>query len=326
MFFLIAAGATEIFDMPDLEIPHTLVINGNKIYVGGKSKVYIYKSPNHLEKIFGKQGEGPGEFREFFDLGLYITISPSNIIVSSNGKLSFFDLKANFLKEIKTGSGYSYTPVKDNFVAIRFSNDDGVLKRNIALVNNNRQVIKNLVKKNHWYQQGKKIDPVNVRNPRYCMMNNLVYAENAKSGEIYIFNAKGEKLGTALSEYPQVKVTAADQKEYHKYYKNHRYYKSNYAQLKHLIEFPKYYPPIKFFDCADDRIYVMSHLRIKGANEIYIFDKSGKFLRKLMVKMEDIVPQELLPLIRIANGKIYQLFEDADDEIWKLHITKIPIK
>jgi hypothetical protein len=68
----------------------------------------------------------------------------------------------------------------------------------------------------------------------------------------------------------------------------------------------------------------MTHVRTEGANEIYIFDETGKFLRKVFVKMKDIQLQEVNPLIRIANNKIYQLFESQDEEIWQLYVTHIP--
>ena len=45
-----------------------------------------------------------------------------------------------------------------------------------------------------------------------------------------------------------------------------------------------------------------------------------------MISMRDINPQELLPLIRIANGRIYQIFEDPDNEAWTLEVTEIPAK
>ena len=135
-------------------------------------------------------------------------------------------------------------------------------------------------------------------------MNENIYAEDPLSGEINIFNFDGKKIGMASGEYSQVKVMEKEQKEIHEYFKNHKYYKQDYHQLKHMIKFPKFFPPVKFFDCADNRIYVVSHLRKAGANEIFIFDKMGKFLKRTMLKMNDILSQEIFPLIRIANGKI----------------------
>ena len=139
--------ATNIYELPDLEFPHSIMVHGDNIYISGKSRVYIYQSPDRLKKIFGEKGEGPGEFKEFRDMGLTMNMVNNKIVVSSNGKISFFDNQANFIREIKSGTGHSYSPVKNNFVGIRYTAEEGIPCRSVALMDRNRQLIKNLQKK-----------------------------------------------------------------------------------------------------------------------------------------------------------------------------------
>jgi len=318
-------GAGEIFDMPDLMVPHTLTINGKDIYIAGRSQVFIYKYPNTLKKVFGKRGDGPGEFKEYSDQGLLVSLAENKICVCSEGRVSFFSMDGTFIEEKKTGLGHSYSAVNSGLVGIRYGNQGNFAYNFIVLVNRDMQSEKNLQKKKHWFQQGKTIDPVNVRNPRYCVMGDLIYAEDSQ-GQIHIFDNKGKSLGIAKAEYQRVEVSDKDQTMYHEYYKNHKYYKDRYHELKHMIKFPTYFPTLKFFDCSDNKIYVMTYVRKNQANEIYIFNKSGKFIRKIFVKMKDIPLQEIYPLIRIANNRVYQLFEEPDKEIWQLVVTKIPNK
>lgn len=325
LFFLFycLSGAAKIYDMPDLMMPHTMTIEDKDIYVAERSRVFIYKYPNTLKKVFGKRGDGPGELKEYFDQGLTVSILGDKICVCSDGRVSFFNKDGTFVEEKRTGSGHTYSAIKNGFVGIRYGYIENFAYNFIVLVGNNMQTRKKLQKKKHWFQQSGKIDPVNVRNPRYCVMGDLIYTEDS-NGHIYIHDGKGKNIGIAKADYQKVEVSVEDQNMYHEYYQNHKYYKDRYEDLKSLIKFPKYYPSLKFFDCSGNRIYVMTHVRKDGANKIYIFNKSGKFIRKVFVKMKDIILQEVDPLIRIANNKIYQLFENQDEEIWQLYVTQIP--
>jgi len=330
--FLIAMAITgvpflqgEIYELPDLEDPHLFTIDKDDIYISERSRVYIYKYPDKLVRVFGKKGEGPGEFREFFDQGLTITPFKGDLCIDSNGRVSYFKKDGTFIKEIKTGSGHVYTPVGNNFVAIRWGVIDNFSYNRIILKSRDMKMIKVLQKKKNWYQEGKDINPVDVRNPRYTVMNDRIYAE-APDGGIHIFDASGNLLGIAKKDYTEVKVLEKDKEMYHEYYRIHKYYRERYHQLKHLIKFPKNYPPVKFFDSADGLLYVMTHVRKSGKNEIYIYDGEGKFQRKVFVKMRDINKQEVYPRIRIANNRIYQLLDDQDEETWQLHVTEIPVK
>ena len=321
----VQVSATEVYDMPDLEDPHTLFINGDDIYIGQRSRIYIYKYPDKLELVFGKKGEGPGEFREYFDQGLMVSLYKGNLCVESNGRVSFFKKDGTFIREKKTGSGHAHLAVGENFVGLRWGVIDNFAYNRILLKDNDMGLIKVLQKKKHWYQEGRDINPVDVRNPRYTIMDGRIYAEGP-DGSIHIFDSNGKELGIAKKEYVLVKVSSDDQDMYHEYYRTHKYYKERYHQLKHMIKFPNFYPPVKFFDASGGFLYVMTHVRKNGENEVYVYDASGKFIRKVFVKMEDINRQEVNPRIRIANGRVYQLLEDEDEEAWQLHISDIPVK
>jgi len=317
--------AAHVHPLPEVDFPHSMCVDGNNLFVTGKSRIWRYRLPNQLVREFGKKGEGPGEFMEFTDMGLEVYSIKNQIAVASNGRLSWFSDNAEFVREIRTGGGLHFCPVNDHYVAIRIKTQAGRMVNVVTLFDRELQEVKALARKPYWFIPGEKIDPVNVRNPRFCVMNNRIYAEDHASGSIHIYDPAGNMLGSALAEYPRVAITPRDRQGYHEYYRSHKYYRDKYQQLKHLIQFPEYYPPVKFFDCADGHIYVFSHVRKNGANQLYVFDGTGKFQCRLMISMHDINPQELLPLIRVANNRIYQIFEDHDNEAWTLEVTEIPV-
>ncbi len=286
---LIPVYAVNIYDMPDLADPHMFTVDKDDIYISERSRVYIYKYPDKLVRVFGKKGEGPGEFREYFDQGLMVSFFKGNLCVESNGRVSFFKKDGTFIGEKKTESGHAYSSVGDNFVGIRWGVIDNFSYNRIILKSSDMNMIKVLQKKKNWYQEGRDINPVDVRNPRYTIMKGKIYAE-CPEGAISIFDSNGKQIGKAKSEYSRVGVSEKDKEMYHEYYRTHKYYKERYHQLKHLIKFPKHYPPVKFFDSSDGFLYVMTHVRKEGKNEIYIYDAGGKYLKKIFVKMRGHKP------------------------------------
>jgi hypothetical protein len=56
--------------------------------------------------------------------------------------------------------------------------------------------------------------------------------------------------------------------------------------------------------------------------EILIFDIKGKFLKKVIFPLKMMDPIMPYPFA-IHEGTLYQLIEDADEEEWAVHITKI---
>jgi len=57
------------------------------MYIGERSRIYIYQYPDKLVRAFGKKGEGPGEFREYFDQGLMVSLYKGNLCVESNRRV-----------------------------------------------------------------------------------------------------------------------------------------------------------------------------------------------------------------------------------------------
>jgi hypothetical protein len=318
-------GATQVYDLPDLLNPHTLTVEGDDLYITGRSQVYVYRFPDQLRKVFGKKGEGPGEFREYFDQGLWVSLDADRICVCSNGRVSYFTRNFKFIEEKKTGTGHSFIMVDDGLVGIRFATEGNIAYNRVVLLNDRQQTAKVLQPKKHWYQPGKDINPVNVRNPRYCVSGDFIYAE-AEDGIIHIYDYSGNSVGTVRANYTLVEVSEEDRQIFHEYYRTHPYYRERYHELKHLIQFPRYYPPVKFFDCDGETLLVMTHVRQDGANEIYLFTGRGEFLKKGFLAMPDIPLAEVNPIIRVANGRMYQLLENPGEEIWQLHVTPLNLQ
>lgn len=313
--FTFLVSATTKTTLEDILPPQFLSVDKDNLYLISGSTVSVF-SLNGLKliKSFGKKGEGPGEFILLGDdLGMTLDVETDQIRVVSRRKISYFSKKGDFVKEVKALNGFFHIPVEENFVALRFDLIDKIGYRIVCLYDKNFKKIKDIYKKKNWFQQGKMINPVTVRPPFYCSHKGKVFTENG-NGNILIFNKKGEKVASSNLNITQVKVSEEDKKNYHYYYKTHPSYKNAYAQLKHLIKFPEFYPKIKFFDVSNSKIYVFTHVKKGNKKEVYVLDLNGKLIKKTYVDMPELNPQDVFPIIRVRNNKIYQIIENEDDE------------
>jgi hypothetical protein len=221
-------------------------------------------------------------------------------------------------------SHLNHQPIKGGYVGLNGITIDQTYYNEVTLFNSEFTVLKPLHRKKHWFQQGKKIDPINVRNPRFYSWKNRIYVEDQQAGVIRIFNNLGQEIGITKKQIQLLKVTPQHHAKYHEYYRTHPYYKDRYYRLKHLVKFPDHFPPIKYFDVADEFIYLFTYIKREGKLQLLIFNLEGKQVKETFLSMPEIDTQAIYPLIKVANKTIYQIIEN-DDEEWELHMTAINI-
>jgi hypothetical protein len=76
-------------------------VDSNHLYVSQLSTVYIYSLEDfQLKNKFGKEGEGPQEFKGY----ALLNVQPQVLLINSMGKLSFFNKDGTFIKEMRTNA------------------------------------------------------------------------------------------------------------------------------------------------------------------------------------------------------------------------------
>jgi hypothetical protein len=319
-----AVHATEVIPLPDLLKPQTITADRSQLYITAGTTIHIYSLQDYrLKKSFGQKGEGPGEFKSYWDMGVRLDVQSDTIFVHSRGKVSYFTKAGEFLNEIRLPNGFFHKPLGDSYVALRGRLRDNIRWNTVNIYDKDFNLVKEIGHKAHWFQPGQKIDPVDVRNLRFCVYGGRIYLEN-QTGKIDVFGAKGQLLLSTQQSFDRAIITEKDKEDYHTYYKTHPAYKTDYHSLKQLIKFPEYYPFLKYFDVADDCIYVFTYIKKDGKSELYLFDLNGGLKKKIYLSMPDINPQQVYPLVTVRNGNIYQLIENEDSEEWELHVTNIP--
>lgn len=252
------------------------VDNDENIYVLDRkaNTIRVFdKYGKHLINI-GEKGQGPGEFQS--PTGIHI-IGSKKIMVASFGRLSFFSLQGEYLKQI-TALLWDPNPIPDskgNIIAITRSprGRRGKFVDELRKFNSNLEPIISIGKIE------KNISPIS-RNP---FSPTIFYAVMKDDGvvwgidnryELIVVNKKGKTIRKIRKEYDPIDITEEDKQNYLKRRKGERY------------KFPKYYPAYRYISTDDEgRIFVRTYESDEMNNRYYdVFDSEGRYIAKITLK------------------------------------------
>ncbi len=320
--------ATKIVPLPEIIKPDLIKVDGDDMVIAEKASISIYSLKNFkLIKKFGKEGEGPQEFKLIMGFfGLNISIHPEYIIINSVGKISYFTRKGEFIKEKKISSVSRMTPFQDKFVEThtQFDQKSGVPTLAFNIFNSEGEKIKEICSHKLPALQGKGIallDLVSQINPQYQTSNDRIFIAGKQVFEIDIYNQEGNFLKTIKRDDKKQLLTADDKNKVLEAYKRTPLYKPFWEAIKKAIMVSDYFPALKTFLVTNQKVYVQTFKKKNGKTEFIIFDLNGKYLKNTFLPLiyEDIMTPYLYT---IHGGKIYQLVEN-EDEAWELQISEI---
>jgi len=310
----------------NLSRPASITIDQNQIIIGDGATICIYSLKDFkIQKKFGKAGEGPEEFKTHPNVrggSVGISVHPDYILVSSLDKVSYFGRDGTFKNEMKLRATFGqYWPLGEKIVGSSIKQDKKADYFVINFYNSSFEKIKE-VYETPFFIHSKKINAVNLlKTPLIYVYQNRIFINNIE-GTIFVFDKNGNKLSAIKHDYPKVKVTDQIRKRFDDFFQHDYRFKARYSQLKQMLEFPDYFPPLRSYYVADEKIYVVTYKEFDNKKELFILDLNGKFLKKVSVPLHDMSVLELYPYT-IHEGKIYQLIENFEKQDWELVISKI---
>jgi len=326
IFFLISGVvmAKNSAVLPEILRPDSIVIDKDQFYVIEATTIFIYSKQNFkFVKKFGKRGEGPREFQVRQTQSVEVLPQPENLLINNQNKISYFSKDGNFIKEIKGTSilGF-YRPIGKQYVGYGFTQENNKNYITFNFYDANLKMAKQFFRNERRGQRGGNIDPIAVTSiPRLHTSDNKIFL-NGKNGQIQVFDDRGKKLYSIEQPYTKIKVTEDRKKRFRDFFKTDPRTRGQYEALKDRIKFPDYFPIIRFYHIANQKIYLLTY-KEKGENrEFYIFDLQGNLLKRTMLPLPEMNALELYPYTT-NKDKLYQLIENEDDEEWELHITEI---
>lgn len=322
----ISPGFTaKIVPLPDLKRAEGIAMNGDRFYISQGPNVFIYSLKNFkLEKIFGRKGEGPGEFKIHTYRGLRLHVKTDELIVDSYGRLSYFTKDGVFKREIRTiPSMGKYVSLGDRFVGLGFMMYDKVNYFTINLFDPDFKSKREINRFKHPYQQQKSYNPLETTKlPTYETWDNKLFL-GGKEGTILVFDHTGKPLNPIRFPYNKIKITGKRKNDYINWYKTDPKFKPIYQRDKKWIKFPEYFPVIRNLLIADGKIYVVTYGKRNGKNELLVLTIKGQLQHITFVPLQEENAFRLFPYT-IKDGMLYQVSENEKEEILKLQIHRIP--
>jgi hypothetical protein len=312
--------------LPGHARPYALVMDDTQFYVCDKAEVSIYSRKDFkLKTKFGKEGEGPQEFKLPANKeGVFVFPQSDYLLISSMGKASFYSKQGKFIKEVRTDSLLMpglYQPIGSKFAGLGSTQGGDVsMAFTINLYDAKFKKIKEIYKQD-FMQQGSMTFPMVF--PILFVEGNKIIAPGGDEFVLNIFDADGNKVSTITRPYERLKVTGDYKKGIHHYFKTDLGTKQYYeAFLKKMLKFRDDFPAIQFFLVDNGRIYIQTYLKKDDKYEFFIYDLEGKLIKRLFfpVKFQDALKPNPFD---IEDNTFYQLIENEDEEEWELHAIEI---
>lgn len=328
---VLLAGIAPVFAdkaavFPHLNNPFFIHADDSRLYITDGPTISIISLKDYkLLKTFGKAGEGPKEFKvnPYRSAGsVVISIQPDCIFVNSLGKVSYFTKKGEFIKETRTNSSsIRFQPLGEQFAGEGFVQEGNIRYSIRSIYDANFKKSKELYRRKSFAQVEGDINPFFYVSPIMIVSNNRVFINGAQELEIYVFDGSGQKIRTLSCDQDKLVITAEHKEKIHHWFKTYRSSKQFYDYVKDRFAFPEYFPGVRDFKVADQKVYVLTYKREGDKSGFVIFDIEGKLLKEVMVPLAEIDDFLYYPYT-IQNGKLYQLIDNAEEE-WELHVTAI---
>ncbi len=345
ILFLLASmvWAEKAVVLPGITNPYTITVTKDKLYITEPAAIYMYSLADFsFIKKFGEEGSGEGKFTG----SIKLHIGPDYILINSKLKTSFFTIEGDFIKEQKKPAdeldrSLFYIPMGNQFImsefrreyhASFFSRFFGALLSEtgaptsgfyitISIYNSNLVKVKDIFTYKQPFFTGKYINPVDIRGSLCVVYRDQLFIDD-RDGIIHVFDSGGKRLYSVRPAYEKVKITKTHQRRYLKYWMEHL--PATYERHQRRLRFPAYFPPIRNFFVADQRIYILTFKEIEGKSELLILDMKGQLLKKVFVPLAkiDSMSPAVINRYTINNHKLYRLIRNKERQ-YQLHITPL---
>lgn len=315
--------AKKVATFPDLLRPGGFLLSDGYLYIRDGITIYIYSAQDFtLIKKFGKEGEGPGEFKRAI---YWWGIRGDSLVVQSYQRVSYFSRQGNYIKEMTMRPlCVFYIPVEKHFVGLRNFFEKGVIYYKFRLFAADQEQIKVVLSYKNHYQRNKTINPIlDLDWPYFDTYAGKIFIENqALNSIVDVFDVNGDKLFSLGQGLEKVKVTAEDEKKYIEYYKTTPGFKSYYEEHKRFYRFPKYFPLIRSFRFDDNKVYAITYKKTDNYSQFFIYDMKGQRLGEKKVPLRYRDDLNYFPFI-IKDGRLYQMVENRETDTWELHVLDL---
>jgi len=307
---------TEDEEIANLGIPDIFGFSINSLggiyilraYEGEGDFIFKFTKNGEFVKSFGSQGQGPGELQ-----------NPHYIAIDHNDNIMISDLNQQILRKYNKdglfigdfkmehgGLAVTLGP-KANLIVKEdsYKSDKGKALNtySLKLLNPDLEVLQVIDEFSFEWRQ----DKVKATEPIFCWSvshDNIYVANENREYEIWVYDFNGKLIRKIQKQYRRIPVSENFKKKTLK-----QFPKSMRDQMKDVLYFPKFHPPIQNLVAGDDGLLLVSTFEEGENPEEFMFDifnKEGVFIGR---KSLNIWIWEVHLWARIKAGKFYVLRE-----------------
>jgi hypothetical protein len=316
--FVLHVFGEKLTTLPLLQKPENFIVGENLICINKGAEVFLYNLNDFkFIKKFGRNGEGPEEFKPFFPLGLRINLLKEKIMIESQGKLSFYTLKGELIKEMPLLPTYSKLELlEDRFIAT-----SGILSNKIShnvakILDVDFIELKTFYHdeaKYHQEKQGTNYASTWI----YDVSETKCFIVGSSDFKIDVFNKNGDSLYYISLKYNRLKFSQDFINAWFRRIKK-RLGMNAYDYMKKKVRWPEFFPAISDMIVDDGHVYVITWQRKEEKSETFIFNLEGKLVEKTWLPLKNYDGVVFFPY-SIDNNCLYQLIENEDTQEWELH-------
>ncbi|MFC1563374.1 hypothetical protein ACFL6G_00495 [candidate division KSB1 bacterium] len=313
--------------LPDIETPASIHVDSSNIYVTEQSKIYIY-SMNDLSLVrkFGKAGDGHSEFRIESGRNISIDVSTDNILVSSDGTLSFYSKKGDFINEVEIHPQADITvPFKDRLVSAAYYIRVGTGKSE-EYISIHVNGLKDITRIREIYRsslgQGSAIGfgddgDLDIRLfpdiLKFQARDDKIFIGDAKKGLYFIvYDYEGKVLYEINKDYENKRITEEMKTAKIEKFKKRKIWQRHREMIE--FEIPEYLPAFSNFFISEGKMFVYLYSSDNINREILVLDQKGDEIGTISVPLSDHST--------VANNRYYYLKKNVYEE-WEIYVEDL---
>ncbi len=322
-FFLILCAvilyAEKVAEFPELMQPVRITIDGNEMYiVDGRTKIEVYSvSEQKLLREISKSGQGPGEFRYL----PFLKIFPDSVFLGAYNKIMIFSKDGKLTEEKRLYPITKAFPVEDNYVSFGTEREGEDIYRTVNLLGPDLRKKKELHRHLRIRRKGG-INPIQDYMDFDTPGDKIFIADSREGFVIEVFDSSGEKQYTINKEVKKNRITNEFKTAYVEQLTSRpggQGQEWKVAIDRWGAEYDRFFPDIREFQVADDKIYVQTYRTEQGKTEFVVMDLEGNSSKSVFLPLYEEGSLVDKHVYSFSNGNYFYLKYNDNKEIWELH-------
>ena len=314
----------KVATMSEITRPVNILVDADQIYIVSGAKIYIYSAKDYsFKKVFGKKGEGPGEFKVENNIDLQLSPLHNDLMITTSNKLQFYSKDGNEIKVILNPQNVRGVLrfSTNNYLGRSYEDREGKLAESINLYDSNFNKIKEVYQRIQLKTGDRRIYLFDLEK-RIVFKGGRehIYILNKNDFNIRVYDKNGNFSHTIEKDFPVVEITDNDKELLFNYYK---LLVKDFTRLKPRLVIPKYYPAIYDFSEIDNKLYVLTWKVVDKKREILVVDLKGNMLLKSFIPHKGPLRGDGNSPYCFYNNKLYQLYDNPDTETWELLVYEV---